>query len=606
MGVTRSGSGAGWATALACAALLLASAALSYSAALTKTATIDEPNHIVSGWRALWAGDYRQDVANPPLWRAWAALGSPGVTLRLPTTGPLARDVVFAPDDEAVWSTRTLFDTPGTDGGRFVNHGRAMMLLVAVAVGAVTAGWAYRLGGPVAAVVATAGFASDPTVLAHASLIKSDLLLALALIGLAWLTERTGRRATVGRAVGLGVLCGVAVQAKFSGLLAGPVLAALLLIRTLLGSPWPAFGREARTRVGRLAVAASVGLLAAAVTVAVTWGCYRFRFRPAPSPTARMDMAAVFDRAQRADTAAELGRPPTPAEVAAHRSGALTRFARWADDHRVLPQAFLAGLVLQHSATEVWPAYLNGQVYFDGRAAYFPLAVLYKTPLPELAALALAAVGTLLAIRRTRWPAVCLVVPAALFALAALTARVNIGVRNLLPLYPFAAIAAGCVAAAAWHRRPRTTTVVCAALLGAQATTAAIAWPDYLPFFNAAVGGPRAGLARLGDSNLDWGQDVNALADWQRSHPGVPLYADLFLSVDPAFYGLDCQWLWVPDPAGRMRPHLPDRPAVIAVSATYLQGLYIDRPHRRFLATLVARPPRAVLHGTIYLYDYRP
>ncbi len=596
----------GRATAALCAAILLTSAALSYSAALTKSATVDEPNHIVSGWRAARSGDFRQDVANPPLWRMWAALASPATTLHLPRGGPLARDVVFAPDDEALWSTRTLYDTPGTDGGRFVNRGRLAMLLVAIAVGAALAALAFRLGGPVSALVATALFAFDPAVLAHASLIKSDLLLALAMLGLSGLAIRAGRRATLACAVGLGIMCALAVQAKFSGLLTGPMLAILLLLRALRPETWPALGRTATTRLTRLAAALGIGVVSATVVFTLTWACYGFRYRPARPTAANMDMPVAYARAARAETAADLGRRPTAADLAAHAPGRLVRFVLWSDDHRLLPQAFLAGLTLQYTATDVWPGYLNGQVYFDGRAVYFPLAVLYKTPLAELATLGLALIVGLPAIRRCGWPGVCIAVPAVIFGCSALVAHVNIGLRNLLPLYPDAALAAGAVAAHAYRRRPRLTLGLSSLLLTAQLISVATAWPDYLPYFNAAVGGPVEGLSHLADSNVDWGQDVPALAEWQRAHPGVPMYADLFLGVDPAFYGLQCDWLFTPDAAGRPRLNLPDRPAVLAVSATHLVGLYVDAEQRRFFAGLVHRPPREVLHGSIYLYDYRP
>jgi hypothetical protein len=595
-----------WAAVITCAGLLLAFAALSYSAALTKSATIDEPTHLVAGWVALRAGDYRVEVANPAGWKMWAALADAGVTLHPSARGPLERDVGFAPEREVVWCSRTLFDTPGTDGDRIVQRARAMMLLVSVSLGAVVATWAYQLAGPVAAVVAAALYSFDPTMLAHAPLVKSDLAVGLTLVTLGWLTWHAGRRLTVVRAIALGVVCGVAVNVKFSGVLTGPILAALLLLRALGPTPWPAFGRIVRSRPGRLVVAALTGLAAATVCLLVTWACYRFRYRPAPSPTVAIDMPAVYARVQRTSVSEALGRPATAADAAAHPLGPFLQSIRWADDHRLLPQAFLAGLAYQSAYVALWPAYLNGQVYADGRWYYFPLAALYKTPLPELAAFA-AAVGVgFVAVRKLDWSLACVALPALAFGAAALRTHLNVGLRSVLPFYAFADVAAGCAAAWASRRRPRLTAFTTIALLGGQCASAVLAWPDYIPFFNAAVGGPREGLSHLADSNVDWGQDVKSLADWQRAHPDVPLYVDLFTSVDPAFYGVRCQWLWTPDRTGHMGLNLPDRPAVLAVSATHLLGMNIDPAQRPFLAALSRRPPREVLHGSIYLYDYRP
>ena len=561
MGERRSDRRQAWATATACAAILAAFAALTYTAARTKTATIDEPVHLVSGWMDLRQGDYRVDVGNPPLWKMWAALGNPGLTLHPGPGGPVDRPLAWAPEREPLWCSRMLFDTPGTDGDAAVQRGRAMMLAVSVALGALVAGWAYQLAGPVGAVVAVWMFAFNPTVLAHAPLMKSDLSLALCLALLGWLAWHAGRRLTWPRAIGLGGACGLAVNVKFSGVLVGPVLAILLLVRAAGPSPWPVLGQVFRSRVGRLGVAAATAAGSAVVAVGLTWACYRFRYRPAPSPTVAIDMPVAFVEVRRAAAAAALGRPATPAEVAARPQGPFLDTLDFADHHHLLPQAFLAGVLHQSAYLALWPAYLDGRRYADGRWTYYPLAILYKTPVAELLAVGVAGVIGLATARRAGWSAACVGVPAVTFAATALHARLNVGLRSVLPLFPLLDVAVGCAAAWAWHRRPRVTAVACAVLIASGATTAVTAWPDYIPFFNAAVGGPKQGLAHLADSNLDWGQDVNALAGWERAHPGVPVYADLFLSADPEFYGARVHWLFVPDAAGTCGSTCPtDRP----------------------------------------------
>ena len=45
---------------------------------------------------------------------------------------------------------------------------------------------------------------------------------------------------------------------------------------------------------------------------------------------------------------------------------------------------------------------------------------------------------------------------------------------------------------------------------------------------------------------------------------------------------------------------------MLAISATHLVGLNVAPAQEPFLADLARRRPREVLHGTIYLYDYRP
>ena len=597
-------------TAVACGVLLAAAAALALSAAHTKSPTGDEPTHLVSGWSSLH-GDYRLEVANPAGWKMLAAAIDRGLPLRPPAGGPLAAKVAFAPDGEAVYAVRTLFGSPGVDGVAAVARARAVMVAVNLLLGIVIAVWAYQLAGSTAAVVATALFAFDPTVLAQLPLVKSDLLAGLSLATAGWLTWHAGRQLTVARVVALGVTAAVAVNVKFTGVLLAPIVGGLLIARAIGSTPWTAFGRERSTRAGRLAAVIVAGVIMVGLTVAGTWAVYRFRYRPAPAVDVAIDMPAVLYRLQGARASSRLGRVPTPAEVVAAGPGLVQRIVAVADEHRLLPQAFLAGVTHQAADVSLWTSYLDGRIYADGDASYFPKAIAYKTPLPELAAFAVAAaVGVVALTRRNRparWSVACVAVPAVLFGVSALTTNLNVGLRTVLPLFALADVAAGGAAAWAVARRPRVAGVVAVSLLTTLAVTAARTWPDYLPFFNAAVGGPVQGLAHLADSNVDWGQDLTALADWQRRHPGTPVYADLFLAVDPDAVGLHVHWLFEPDAAGGARLNLPDGPAVIAVSANHLVGLYTGPAQRAATATLLARcRPREVLHGSIYLYDYRP
>lgn len=89
-------------------------------------------------------------------------------------------------------------------------------------------------------------------------------------------------------------------------------------------------------------------------------------------------------------------------------------------------------------------------------------------------------------------------------------------------------------------------------------------YPDYLAFFNLPSGGSRGGLSLLGDSNLDWGQDLPALADWQRQHPEPTLYLSYSGTADPAAYGI--RYINLPGgyPYGPP-PQSPRQPGVIAI-----------------------------------------
>lgn len=108
--------------------------------------------------------------------------------------------------------------------------------------------------------------------------------------------------------------------------------------------------------------------------------------------------------------------------------------------------------------------------------------------------------------------AACLLIPPLLFLAVAMTSDVNIGLRHIFPIYPFIYVGAAWVIGVSlrrWGPRAWVAAGVLAVLLAAETLSA---WPNYIAYFNVAAGGSRGGIDLLGDSNLDWGQDLPALA----------------------------------------------------------------------------------------------
>ena len=73
--------------------------------------------------------------------------------------------------------------------------------------------------------------------------------------------------------------------------------------------------------------------------------------------------------------------------------------------------------------------------------------------------------------------------------------------------------------------------------------------------FNEFVGGPAHGYKYLDDSNLEWGQDVKRLAEYQREHPETKVVYP-WQAIDLAYYGVvDNQFdrtdAWYEHPSGR-------------------------------------------------------
>jgi hypothetical protein len=193
----------------------------------------------------------------------------------------------------------------------------------------------------------------------------------------------------------------------------------------------------------------------------------------------------------------------------------------------------------------------------------------------------------------------------AVYGLTAMSTNLNIGLRHILPVYPFLFICLGVALAALVRRKRAAGLLLACVLIGGVAAESLAAFPDYLSFFNFPSGGARGGLSKLGDSNLDWGQDLKGLVRWEKAHPELPLYLAYFGTASPAFYGSKA--FNVPSPMGgwpmEPNPQMPQPPCYFAVSATVLQETNVSDPEAKKLYTRLRKSdPMAIIGGSIYIY----
>jgi 4-amino-4-deoxy-L-arabinose transferase-like glycosyltransferase len=618
-GAARPGPGQ-WTTGLLCAALLVLFGLLAYFAVLSKSPTYDEPLHTLAAYLQTREGDFRLDPEDPPLWKYWAAIPNAPRSERFPTHTREFREVADDIYHEWPWTVEALYpcgrsmplnspNCPDTDA--FIMRSRVMMVLIGVVLGGVIAWWGWQLAGGAAALIACALFCLSPNFLAHSALVKNDVPLTLCAVGLFLAIWRAGRRLTIWNALAICLLCAAAVTTKFSGLILGPIVALLLLIRAVVPAPWPSFLRTFERFGQKLLVAIMLIIAAGCISYLGIWATYQFRFEPTPNRSIRLDLKRMAVYTAMTEQTVRLGHAPDPSEIGNWKPGWLTRMVFILDDGRVLPEAWLTGFLYTYQSALYRATFLMGQYSTTGWWYYFPLAMLFKTPLATLAAALLAIVVLVRFIARKgwggmmTWSAACLLLPPVIFLGAAMRSNLNLGLRHILPVYPFIYLGialAGTYALRHW-RKPAIA-LIWAMVLGLASETL-LAFPDFIPFFNAAAGGERGGLALLGDSNLDWGQDLKLLAQWQRAHPNVRLYLVYFGVADPWSYGI--RYINLPN-GYAFGPQYETRtdPGVVAISATNLQGIYNGQTLRRVYGALRNEKPIAVLGGSIYLYRWPP
>lgn len=377
---------------------------------------------------------------------AWEALNPPLAKIFFAI--PYRAQPVEHADDRLLFPTIVVFDPPDVVS-TLARARMANLLFLGVAMFTIAA-WARELGDGVA-ILAVLLFACVPQVLGNAGIAGTDMAAAATLILALFATDRWLKSGTWKTAILAGAAAGAGALAKLSFPLFFPLGALVLWRRTAKPKQLVAF---------------------AAAALFVLWAGYRFELKP----------LAEFQ---------SVIMPP---------ASALSPLLRWLYTRVPIPAtSYAGGLIMLRRYTEIGTlSYLFGNTTHHGWWYYFPVVFCFKTPLPFLFF-----VGAGAGVGRATWKFA--LIPA-LILLSTLNSTIEIGVRHLLPVYPFLAIVAAAGLAWLW-RRWRVVALVAAAWFFVGTT---LAHPDYFAWFNEAAGAEPQKIAV--DSNLDWGQDMFRLA----------------------------------------------------------------------------------------------
>ena len=234
------------------------------------------------------------------------------------------------------------------------------------------------------------------------------------------------------------------------------------------------------------------------------------------------------------------------------------------------------------------PAFFFGEVSTTGGwPLYFPAAAALKWPLTvwALAAATLGMIGFDRVHPRSELMTM-MVFPAAFFLLATLS-HANVGDRYILPVYPFLVV----LCAGVWDgvKPCKLAVPLVVVVIAVQAVDCLRYAPDYLSYFNIFVS-PARSYELLTDGNLDWGQGLIALQQYQRDHPDEPIRLAYFGGVDPRDYGIQA----LPVAEG-------DRPTgTLIVSATHLSGQYLRDPAA--FRWLLQHPEQTILNHSLHVF----
>lgn len=590
--------------------------ASSQSAVATKSITFDETFHLTGGFSYWKFGDFRIQPENGNLPQRWMAIPLFFNNTNFP---------VLTPDEWRMPNIKTIGDAflygAGNDADNMLKRGRAMIGLLGVALGLLIFLWAQSLLGTGPALVSLGLYTFCPSVLAHGALATSDMAITLFFTASVLCIWRVLHVVNWQNVLLGSLVMGCLLVSKFSGILIVPMAILLMAVRLVSREPTlVSFGQtmwSLERRHLRLLVHLITFAVQAVVVLVVIWGFYNFRY----------GMFTTQTDGDQARNVAAANVPEIPWNEDLDESRVVDRLVIGMRDLRLLPEGFLFGFaIVLHNARER-AAFLNGEYGFQGWSHFFPYCVLVKTPITLFVLLGLAAAWIIndWYVSGGNWRVRAIAMAGSLYRTAplwtlfavywifAITSRLNIGHRHVLPTYPPLLMLAG----GSWlwvtqrkiarapsrlsragrdrsdsrivnwlsvRRHPLLAIAVLACTVSFGSESLAN-WPNYLAYFNQLIGSHTNAYRHLVDSSLDWGQDLPALKRWlveaglNDSQEGEA-YLSYFGTGKPENYGIhatDLPGFW-----DRTSPRIPQplKPGAYCISATILQGLYTRFPGR--------------------------
>ena len=429
--------------------------------AVRASATVDEPFHILAGYRHLQCGDFGINPEHPPLLKILAA--APLNLLGEVSEPPWECGSKLTSKFDGFSYGSTFIVENGIDDVVITSRLAASLTSLLLALLVFLAAW--EMFGRWEAVTALAIIAFEPNLIAFGSLVLTDMAISATAFGAVYVLYRFGKDRSRSRFIMVGSAIGVMLAAKHSAVIFVGILFALLIADTVL------FRRSEKLLPQRLL--RQIGIFAGMflIGLAILWSFYGFRYRAIPNETAPTISVADYIK--------ENGRPESVESFSARVTEAISRT-------HFFPESYVLGMadvIAWGSRNTV----IFGRNYPTGKWFFFPVALAVKTNIALLFLLPGALIFTFFGSEKRR-EAMFLLAPPTVFFIIASTSTFTTGVRHILPIYGFLIVLAS--GGALWLcRKFNAFRYALVALLVFNAAAAVRTAPNYLAFANDLWGG---------------------------------------------------------------------------------------------------------------------
>jgi Dolichyl-phosphate-mannose-protein mannosyltransferase len=500
------------------------------------SATFDEVEWIGAGFGCITQRAYWISRETPPLLRSLAAFSAELVTRpHMPKESVIWRGEDGGPIGEVL-----LYES-GNDADRILFWARMPMMLLAAGFAVVLFFWTRLHFGVNTALLTTLFFAFSPTVLAHARLVTYDVGSTLGFFVGICAYLRFLRKPTWLNVVLSGLAFGGAELIRFTTTLLGPIYILMLFA-------WVATLPEHSARLRSVAELGLKTLIIGVVAIVLVWAFYGCLVWNSPFIGQARPLPLNFPI-----DIVKPGRGFFKQKLLEINLALLARSIT-----RPLGEALLGFSLEAARSQDASVSFFLGKTTATGSYLYFPVLYLCKE---SLAFHLLTLMALVLGVRRACWSlshgngpfshrlrrsirAHFVEFSAMIFVLVywmvAIRSPLNLGVRHLLPTFPFIYL----LVARQLSREFLPIAVITIGLITWLVIGTVTAFPYFLSYYNRLGGGTSNGWKIAVDSNYDWGQDLQRLGEYVAHHHISRISVDYFGRAHPGYYMHDVYVPW--------------------------------------------------------------
>jgi 4-amino-4-deoxy-L-arabinose transferase-like glycosyltransferase len=545
---------------------------LTLSSSIDDSATSDEPPHIVSGYSYLKFHDMRLNPEHPPLLKDLAAFPLLFLNLNFPKS-----DFAWQQPDGPYWwhqfnlGGKFLYES-GNNPDQILFFARFPMILLLIVCGFFIFKFTREFFGEKVAILALFLFSLSPTFLAHGRFVTTDVGAAFGVVLATLYFLKALKNPTRKNIILAGIALGISQLLKFSLILLVPFFVLLTLIWILVFKEWKNPLR--------------VLIFSLVLWILVVWLVYGIQIYNYPPERQLRDTKITLESFSGGPSSIkETCLSPRSIQKIKRCPAEIVILASNKPIIRPLAHYGLGLLMIFQRASGGHTTYFLGEVTAAGWRNYFPIVYLIKEPLAFHILWILALCYFVLKIQEPFWRKPFFRLKNFIqehfveFSMAlwlliywgtSIKSNLNIGVRHLLPAFPFAIIlsAKGTIFWLENTKYRKFAYSLLGILLLWQAVSVLKIYPHFLAYANELVGGPDKLYLYTVDSNLDWGQDLKRLKKWIEENKIEKIYLDYFGGGNPKYYlGQKYESWW-----GQRNPKELPKGSYLAVSVTALQG----------------------------------